>query len=115
MAGRLLLPGLRALDPRIAAGEDGSGNRGRSEKTFRFMVNAELGLHCAGLEFACGCGLSPYRSMLAEAVKAQHRSQGEGVFAKLLEAHPNVGKDRLNRQTVLPDADPDGGNTYGYV
>jgi len=82
---------------------------------FNIMMNYELGMHCTGFEFAYCCVLPPYNSVLAQVVKTQSDEKGQGAFAKLLEGDPNVGKDLLNRQTVLRDADLSGDNFQKYV
>ena len=94
-------------------GGSGSGNGPKND--FNIMMNYELGMHCTGFEFAYCCVLPPYNSILAQVVKTQSSERGEGAFAKLLEGDPNVGKDILNRETVLRDADLENGNFRKYV
>jgi hypothetical protein len=93
--------------------EGGSG--GGPKNDFNIMMNYELGMHCTGFEFAYCCVLPPYNSILAQVVKTQSSERGQGAFAKLLEGDPNIGKDLLNRQTVLRDADLQNGNFQKYV
>ena len=96
--------------------DDDDESRGSPPKnTFNIMMNYELGMHCTGFEFAYCCVLPPYNSILAQVVKTQRSSSGQGAFAKLLEGHPNVGKDPLGRETVLRDADLSGSNFQKYV
>ena len=89
----------------MADEHEGRGGGGQPKNDFNIMMNYELGMHCTGFEFAYCCVLPPYNSILAQVVKTQQSNRGEGAFAKLLEGDPNVGKDILNRQTVLRDAD----------
>ena len=100
--------------PTWADDDDESGGS-PPKNTFNIMMNYELGMHCTGFEFAYCCVLPPYNSILAQVVKTQRSSRGQGAFAKLLEGDPNVGKDLLNRQTVLRDADLSGSNFQKYV
>ncbi len=86
------------------------------KNTFNIMMNYELGMHCTGFEFAYCCVLPPYNSILAQVVKTQQSSKGQGAFAKLLEGDPVEGLDALGRQTVLRDADLDrSGEFQKYV
>ena len=86
------------------------------KNTFNIMMNYELGMHCTGFEFAYCCVLPPYNSILAQVVKTQQSSKGQGAFAKLLEGDPVEGLDALGRQTVLRDADLDrNGEFQKYV
>ncbi len=80
------------------------------QKDFKILMNYELGMHCTGFEFAYCCVLPPYNSILAQVVKPAQGEAGNGGsfvdgFPRLLEGDPNVGKDGLNRQTVLRDWD----------
>jgi len=78
---------------------------------FKIMMNYELGMHCTGFEFAYCCVLPPYNSILAQVIKP---AQGDPTstdddfvdgFPRLLEGDPNVGRDGLNRETVVRDWD----------
>lgn len=93
-------------------GSGSSGSGGNPKNTFNIMMNYELGMHCTGFEFAYCCVLPPYNSILAQVVKTQQSSKGQGAFAKLLEGDPNEGLDALGRQTVLRDADLGSNNEF---
>ncbi len=96
----------------LAFGLSGEALAANPKNSFNIMMNYELGMHCTGFEFAYCCVLPPYNSILAQVVKTQRSSSGQGAFAKLLEGDPNAGKDPLGRETVLRDADLDGGNNF---
>jgi hypothetical protein len=98
-----------------SADDEGSGSSGSGsspKNTFNIMMNYELGMHCTGFEFAYCCVLPPYNSILAQVVKTQRSSRGQGAFAKLLEGDPVEGLDGLGRQTVLRDADLGSNNEF---
>jgi hypothetical protein len=85
-----------------------------NQTDFKIMMNYELGMHCTGFEFAYCCVLPAYNSILAQVVKPEGTDGAD--FPELLAGDPNVGKDILNRQTVLRDKGLDGsGNFKKYV
>jgi len=79
---------------------------------FKITMNYELGMHCTGFEFAYCCVLPPYNSIVSQVIKP---AQGDAAaneeedfvdgFPRLLEGDPNVGRDGLNRETVVRDWD----------
>ena len=81
----------------LAFGVSAPASAANPKNSFNIMMNYELGMHCTGFEFAYCCVLPPYNSILAQVVKTQQSSSGQGAFAKLLEGDPNAGKDALGR------------------
>ena len=104
------------LSGAASADDESSGSGNNPKNNFNIMMNYELGMHCTGFEFAYCCVLPPYNSILAQVVKTQQSSKGQGAFAKLLEGDPLEGLDALGRQTVLRDEDLDrNGEFQKYV